>query len=91
MHKLGPNIAPVDYTSLEFCLRTLHSVWAHTECLNKSGGIVCQCVIQIIYCYSNVIQCYVMFNTMLMLFKKEKYKLGRQSVLETLYTVEIKY
>ena len=39
----------------------------------------------------NVMLFNAMFNAMRMLFKKEKYKLGRQSVLEILYTVEITY
>ena len=34
-------------TSIEVCLRANCSVWAHTDCLNKSGSrdtVVCQCV-----------------------------------------------
>ena len=46
--------------------------------------LICQCVIQNIYCYSNVVQCYVIqcnIQCNANIIQKRKYKLGQQSVL----------
>ena len=81
------------------------SVWAHTDCLTKSSGrdtVACQCVCDtvaykkncllteilwgaIMFKMGNFWRCYQTFLEV----EPRKYKLGRQSVLEILYTVEI--
>ena len=91
------------WMSLEVRLRDNCSAWAHTDCLNKSGGgyVLFVGVFVILFDCKKLFAYWKIWGAIMFKIGKfwwcyqtvfgVEYKLGRQSVLEIVYIVEIKY